>query len=85
MEQMKPKELRDRICFKCGSAHVAKVVPASALCVPEIRQAVEDGRAVTNCCCAGASGSGVYRCLDCGFEWDHYMEMSMLQELEAKK
>jgi hypothetical protein len=31
---------------------VAKVVPASALCVPEIRKDVEEGRAVANCCCA---------------------------------
>lgn len=85
MEPMKRKEPQDRKCFQCGSSHVAKVVPASALCVPEIRKDVEEGRAVTNCCCSGSAGSGIYRCLDCGFEWDHYMEMSMLQELEAKK
>jgi hypothetical protein len=85
MELKNNRELKDRICYKCGSSHVAKVVPASALCVPEIRKDVEEGRAVTNCGCGGTSGSGIYRCLDCGFEWDHYMELSMLQELDAKK
>jgi len=49
---------KEKKCFKCGSTHVAKVVPASALCVPEIRKDVEEGRAVANCCCAGTAGSG---------------------------
>ena len=70
----------EKKCYKCGSSRVAKVVPASALCIPEIKKDVEEGRAVANCCCGGSAGSGVYRCLDCNFEWDHYFELGMEQE-----
>lgn len=85
MNQNEIKKPIEKTCFRCGSKRVAKVVPASALCVPEIRKDVEEGRAVTNCCCGGTAGSGIYRCLDCNFEWDRYMELSMLQDLETKK
>lgn len=85
MEQNYIREPKVKKCLRCGSEHVVKVVPASALCVQEIRKDVEEGRAVASCCCGGTAGSGIYRCLDCNFEWDRYMETGILQELEAKK
>jgi hypothetical protein len=85
MVQNDIREPKAKTCLRCGSDHVVKVVPASALCVPEIRKDVEEGRAVANCCCSGSAGSGIYRCLDCNFEWDRYLEMGILEELEAKK
>ena len=85
MEQTYIREPKEKKCLRCGSEHVVKVVPTSALCVPEIKREVEAGRAVANCCCGGTAGSGIYRCLDCNFEWDRYMEMSILAELDGKK
>lgn len=70
----------ERKCYKCGSTRIAKVVPASALCIPEVKKDVAEGRSVVNCCCGGVAGSGVYRCLDCNFEWDRYYEIGQAQQ-----
>jgi hypothetical protein len=67
----------EKKCYKCGSANVAKIVPAGAACIPEVKKDIVEGRAIACCCCAGTGSTGSYRCKDCGFEWDYYFELSM--------
>ena len=67
----------EKKCYKCGSAKVAKVVSGNLAYIPEIRKDLIEGRAVLGCACGGAGTTGVYRCLDCGFEWDYYYEKAM--------
>ena len=74
--------MEDKKCYRCGSFNVAKVVPASLAYLPEIREDILKGKAVTKCCPAGQGVSGQYRCLDCDFEWDYYYEISQMEKEE---
>lgn len=69
----------EKKCYQCGSSNVAKVVPASAAGIPEIKNDIMEGRAVVSCCSAGKAGGSVYRCKDCNFEWDYYYELAARQ------
>lgn len=73
-------------CYRCGSARVAKVIPAKAAFLPEWKEELASGRAVAACGCGGTAGSQVKRCQDCGFEWDYYYERAMeMEALEAAR
>lgn len=74
----------ERKCFKCHSTKVVKVVPAAAAGIPEIRRDIQEGRAVVSACCAGTGRSSLYRCQDCGFQWDHYYEIGASQQEESR-
>ena len=69
-----------RKCYKCGSTNIAKVVSGNAAFIPEIKKDLIEGRAVLGCGCSGGGTTGLYRCVDCGFEWDYYYERSMEQK-----
>lgn len=70
----------EKKCYKCGSANVVKVVPASAAGIPEIKKDIIEGRSVISCCSAGKASGSLYRCKDCNFEWDHYYELGIQQQ-----
>lgn len=67
-------------CYKCSSANVAKIVSGNAASIPEIKKNLIAGRAVLSCGCGGSGTTGLYRCLDCGFEWDYYYERALEQK-----
>lgn len=70
----------EKKCYKCGSANVVKVVPASAAGIPEIKKDIIEGRSIISCCSAGKASGSLYRCKDCNFEWDHYFELGIQQQ-----
>lgn len=72
----------EKQCPRCESYNVAKVVSAKAACIPEIQEELRQGKAVLNCCCCGTGSVDPFRCLDCGFEWDYYIELGMKQNKE---
>jgi len=71
------KEEIEKKCYKCGSEKVVRIVSANAACIPSVKEQILSGKAEMNCCCAGTGSTGMYRCKDCGFEWDYYYERAM--------
>ena len=68
-------------CYRCGSKRLTRLVPAGALVVPEISEAVAEGLAEVVCNNDGFMTGYRTRCEDCGFEWTPLME----ERLEAEK
>ena len=68
-------------CYRCGSERLTRLVPAGALVVPEISEAVAEGLAEVVCNNDGFMTGYRTRCEDCGFEWTPLME----KRLEAEK
>lgn len=68
-------------CYRCGSERLTRLVPAGALVVPEISEAVAEGLAEVVCNNDGFMTGYRTRCEDCGFEWTLLME----ERLEAEK
>ena len=68
-------------CYRCGSERLTRLVPAGALVVPEISEAVAEGLAEVVCNNDGFMTGYRTRCEDCGFEWTPLME----ERLEAEK
>ena len=68
-------------CYRCGSERLTRLVPAGALVVPEISEAVAEGLAEVVCNNDGFMTGDRTRCEDCGFEWTPLME----ERLEAEK
>ena len=64
-------------CYRCGSERLTRLVPAGALVVPEISEAVAE----VVCNNDGFMTGYRTRCEDCGFEWTPLME----ERLEAEK
>ena len=60
-------------CYRCGSERLTRLVPAGALVVPEISEAVAEGLAEVICNNDGFMTGYKTRCEDCGFEWTHLM------------
>ncbi len=67
-------------CFRCGSEDLIKIVPASALVIPEIKKEVEQGLAKANCGCTGFQTGHRTKCKSCGFEWDYLIERQMEEQ-----
>lgn len=68
-------------CYKCGSENLIKIVPAGALAVPEVSEAVAIGIAEVVCNDDGLMTGYRTKCKDCGFEWTYTIE----QKFEAEK
>ena len=68
-------------CYRCGSKRLTRLVPAGALVVPEISEAVAEGLAEVVCNNDGFMTGYRTRCEDCGFEWSPLMG----KRLEAEK
>ena len=68
-------------CYRCGSERLTRLVPAGALVVPEISEAVAEGLAEVVCNNDGFMTGYRTRCEDCGFEWSPLMG----KRLEAEK
>lgn len=68
-------------CYRCGSERLTRLVPAGALVVPEISEAVAEGLAEVVCNNDGFMTGYRTRCEDCGFEWTPLMG----KRLEAEK
>lgn len=60
-------------CYRCGSERLTRLVPAGALVVPEISEAVAEGLAEVVCNNDGFMTGYRTRCEDCGFEWTPLM------------
>ena len=68
-------------CYRCGSERLTRLVPAGALVVPEISEAVAEGLAEVVCNNDGFMTGYRTRCEDSGFEWSPLMG----KRLEAEK
>ena len=68
-------------CYRCGSERLTRLVPAGALVVPEISEAVAEGLAEVVFNNDGVMTGYRTRCEDCGFEWTPLMG----KRLEAEK
>ena len=68
-------------CYRCGSERLTRLVPAGALVVPEISEAVAEGLAEVVCNNDGFMTGYRTRCEDCGFEWTPLIG----KRLEAEK
>lgn len=69
-----------KICPKCGSENVLKIVPAVSLVIPEIKKEVKAGTAKVSCGCTGTLYGVEYQCKSCHFKWDDIMERGMTGE-----
>ena len=69
---------------RCGSERLTRLVPAGALVVPEISEAVAEGLAEVVCNNDGFMTGYRTRCEDCGFEWTPLMGKRLEAELIKK-
>ena len=67
-------------CYSCGSENLTRLVPAGALVVPEISEAVADGLLEVVCNDEGFMTGYRTRCENCGFEWTPLMEKRLEDE-----
>ena len=67
-------------CYRCGSENLTMLVPAGAMIVPEINEAVADGRVEVICNNEGFMTGSRTRCNDCGFEWTPLMKKRLEEE-----
>ncbi len=67
-------------CYICGSENLTRLVPAGALVVPEISEAVADGLLEVVCNDDGFMTGYRTRCEECGFEWTPLMEKRLEDE-----
>ena len=67
-------------CYICGSENLTRLVPAGALVVPEISEAVADGLLEVVCNDDGFMTGYRTRCENCGFEWTPLMEKRLEDE-----
>ena len=72
-------------CYRCGSEKLTRLVPAGALIVPEISEAVANGLAEVVCNSEGFMTGYRTRCADCGLEWTPLMEERFEAEKPFKK
>ena len=64
-----------KTCPRCDSDKVVRVVTSSMiLAIPELRQEVNEGRAVICPACIGTGSSRTFRCKSCKLQWDENME-----------
>ena len=64
-----------KICPRCDSENTVRVLSAKAIvAVPELRQEVEEGRAIVCASCRGTGSGKTYKCNDCKLQWDELME-----------
>ena len=71
-------------CYRCGSERLTRLVPAGALVVPEISEAVAEGLAEVVCNNDGFMTGYRTRCENCGFEWTPLMGKRLEAELIKK-
>lgn len=74
-----------RRCPKCDSDNTVRVLSAKAVLVlPELREEVEEGRAIICTSCRGTGNGKTFKCNDCRLQWDDFMEDAIRQNKKIR-